>query len=412
MIVSEKDRGVLRDLAERLAEIANRPEQKEKAAMWIRHNRLERVRPMVLFHMEEFCWREVLPDEVLDTTDTFSREYEKQLRRRLYQAEYFNDDRVVEPFIEYPTVIHDSGYGVPIETIAPDQLTGTVRYRPVIQDEADIELIKVPEIRVDWEATKLNHEQVSDIFGDILTPMSSRCNQPMAAFIDWFCMMRGMEQVYIDMIERPNWVHEVMQRMTAGWLLRLNQLASQHALGLNNASNEVGSGGLGFTDELPQPDFDSEQVRPKDMWGFATSQVFANVSLAMHEEFALQYERRYLAQFGLNCYGCCEPLHHKMQYVKKVPRLRRVSMSQWVDREQAAEELQDQYIYSFKPTGNHLSEENWDPDAVRADLRDVLEKTKGCIVELVNNSVSTCRNQPQRIQDWVNIAMVLAEEYA
>lgn len=411
MTVSEKDRRILRDLAKRLAEIANQPEQKVKADLWCRHNRLEHVRPMVLFHMEEFCWREVLPEAVFETTDTFSREYEKQLRRRLYQAEYLNDDRVVEPVIEYPTVIYDTGYGIPIETVTPDQLTGAVHYKSVIQTEADIALIKNPEIRVDWETTTRNYEQASEMFRDILTPISPRCNYPMAAFMDWFCMMRGIGQVYIDLIERPKWVHAVIERMTEGWLNRLSQLETQHALGLNNRSNEVGSGGLGFTDELPQQNYNPNQVRSIDMWGFATSQVFAAVSPEMHEEFALQYERQYLDRFGLNCYGCCEPLHHKMQYVKQIPRLRRVSMSQWVDREKAADELQDQYIYSFKPTGNYVSAEIWDPDAVRADLHDVLEKTKGCVVELVNNSVSTCCNQPQRLQDWVNIAMELAKEY-
>jgi hypothetical protein len=27
----------------------------------------------------------------------------------------------------------------------------------------------------------------------------------------------------------------------------------------------------------------------------------------MHEEFALQYEKRWLERFGLTYYGCCEP---------------------------------------------------------------------------------------------------------
>ncbi|MCD6385386.1 hypothetical protein J7M23_06370, partial [Candidatus Sumerlaeota bacterium] len=392
--ISEKDKRILRDLAKRLAEIAHQPIQKEKAEIWRRHNRLERVRPLVLFHMEEFCWQEVLSDEVFETTDPIARKYEIQLRRRLYEAEYLKDDRVVEPIIEYPTVIHDTGFGVYVHTVAPDELRGAVEYKPVIKTEKDIEKIKTPQISIDWEATERNYQQCAEIFGDILTPVSPRCNYPMAAFMDWFAMMRGIEQLYKDIVERPGWVHQVMERMTTGWLSRLDQLAAQGGLGLNNRSNEVGSGGLGFTDELPQKDFDGRNVRPIDMWGFATSQVFAVVSPAMHEEFALQYERRYLERLGLNCYGCCEPLEYKMDFVKKIPRLRRVSMSQWVDREKAAAELGDKYIYSFKPTGNHLFYAEWNPDAVRADLRDVLEKTKGCVVELVNNSVSTCRGEP------------------
>ena len=81
----------------------------------------------------------------------------------------------------------------------------------------------------------------------------------------------------------------------------------QAALTLNNENVYIGSGGFGFTDELPQPGFDG-RVRLKDLWGSASTQIFVDVSPAMHEEFALQYEARVLNRFGLVTYGCCEPL--------------------------------------------------------------------------------------------------------
>jgi hypothetical protein len=64
------------------------------------------------------------------------------------------------------------------------------------------------------------------------------------------------------------------------------------------------------------------------MWGFCEAQTMSEVSPAMHEEFVLRYQLPVLERFGLNCYGCCEPLHLKLQMLKRrVPRLRRVSIS-------------------------------------------------------------------------------------
>ena len=56
----------------------------------------------------------------------------------------------------------------------------------------------------------------------------------------------------------------------------LDQLEAQGLLSLNTAGY-VGSGGLGYTRELPQPDFQG-RVRCRDLWGFAESQETSSVS--------------------------------------------------------------------------------------------------------------------------------------
>jgi|YNPNPStandDraft_1061719.scaffolds.fasta_scaffold22493_2 hypothetical protein len=47
MSVSAKDRAIIRELARKVAEIAHLPVQQEKRELWIRLNRLERVRPLI-----------------------------------------------------------------------------------------------------------------------------------------------------------------------------------------------------------------------------------------------------------------------------------------------------------------------------------------------------------------------------
>ena len=124
---------------------------------------------------------------------------------------------------------------------------------------------------------------------------------------------------------------------------------------------------------IRQAGFGGVRVRPRDLWGFATTQMFSEVSPAMHEEFTLQYERKYLARFGLTSYGCCEPLHNKLKIVKTIPNLRRVSISPWADVRKSAEELGDRYIFSHKPNPAIVAGEGWDPEAVRKGLKEFLE---------------------------------------
>ncbi len=132
----------------------------------------------------------------------------------------------------------------------------------------------------------------------------------------------------------------------------------------------------------------------------------------MHDEFALTYEKRFLERFGLSNYGCCEPLDKKLGIVKTIPNVRRISMSPWVDVELGAEELGSDYIFSYKPNPAIIGMEKWDEEFVVNYLRDALEKTRSCVVEVIMKDLHTCRKEPWRMWEWVRIAMELAEEYA
>jgi len=214
------------------------------------------------------------------------------------------------------------------------------------------------------------------------------------------------------MIDRPEWIHSWMERMTQWHLIQLDQYEKLGVLSLNNGNNGVGSGGLGFTDELPQKDFDGTHVRTIDQWGHATTQIFSEVSPAMHEEFALKYERQFLARFGLNNYGCCEPLDKKINIIRSIPNLRRISMSPWVDPERGAQELKKDYIFSYKPNPAIIGMETWNVDLARKILKDALDKSRGCVVEVIMKDLHNCRKEPWRMWEWVKMAKQLAEEYA
>ncbi len=218
----------------------------------------------------------------------------------------------------------------------------------------------------------------------------------------------------MDMIDRPEWVHKVMRRMTDCTFAHMDWLEEQGAISLNNGNVRVGSQGFGFTDELPQADF-TGTVRYKDMWGHASTQIFVDVSPAMHEEFALQYEGELLARFGIQSYGCCEPLHHKVDICRKhLPRLRRISMSPWANYEIGAAACGKNLIFAYKPNPAIMAGETWDVDDLRKEFRRVLTITKahGCPVEILMKDLHTCNGHPERMADWTRVAVEVAEEFA
>lgn len=412
MAITNKDKKIIRELAKKVQEVANHPEQKEKTKMWLRHNRLERVKPMVLI-FPEGSWRELLPEKNLIATDPFCRDIERDLRIRLYYSEHLRDDSVIRGTIYSRIVINNSGWGVTISEILPNDPLGAIHYKSVIKEEADIGKLRKPQLTIDQVATEKNYQKLCELVGGILSVERRGVDSFQFCIIDEFARLRGLAQLYLDMVDRPEWLHRILNFMVAGNLEMLNFLEKNNLLSLNNNANYVGSGGLGFTDELPQPDFDGIQVRTKDLWGGATTQMFSEVSPAMHEEFALQYEKRLLERFGLNCYGCCEPLHKKIDIIRKhIPRIRRISMSPWVDVEEAAEKLGNNCIFSYKPNPAIVAGEEWNAEAVRHSIYNTLKKTRGCIIELIMKDVHTCRNQPPRLWEWTKIAMGVANEFA
>ncbi|MFB3883177.1 MAG: hypothetical protein ACE149_18060 [Armatimonadota bacterium] len=414
MSVVAREREMVRDLAKRLAEIAALPAQAEKAELWRRLNRLEPVRPMVWLRMaEDSAWPDTGIGETLECGDPFLRREELELRRLLYQWEHQRADMVFEAVSYVPLAIRDSGFGIEVKADRPDHWFGASRYLASIESEEDIEKIQRPQVSVDWEETERRHQQHCELYDGVLEVRKVGRRDFWFSIFDTYIQWRGVEQAFLDMSDRPEWLHRVMDRMTEGHLAEIEGLEREGALSLNNGNVRVGSQGLGFTDELPQSDFDGEHVGIADLWGHASTQIFADVSPAMHEEFALQYEARLLKRFGLSSYGCCEPLHRKVGIVRKhLPNLRMISMSPWVDVEMGAAAVGKELVFAYKPNPAIMAGESWDIDQVRAELRSVLERTRGCSVAILMKDLHTCNGHPERMWQWTRAAVELAEEFA
>ena len=413
--MTERDCRIVRELARRVMEIAAMPQQDRKRAMWTELNRLQKVRPMVWIN--EIPWWELQCQELAcQAEDEFCRGIEQSLRTVLYLWNHMRTDMVVDGVWYCDHVIRDTGCGVSAKSVLGQSAEGygfgSRDYVPIMKTDGDIEEIQMPVITPDVEATERSYQMACDVLGDTMPVQKRGVRHVWCAAWDVLVQWWGIEELYRDMYDRPEFVHKGVSRMMDALCSRLDQLERHGLLSVSNGNHRVGSGGLGITDELPQPDYDGVHARPIDQWGTATGQIFSEVSPDMHWEFCLQHEMRWLERFGLNCYGCCEPLHNKMGILRKIPRLRRISMSTWVDVDKAAEELGRDYIFSYKPNPAVVAWDEWDPEVARNDIRRVLERTRGNVVELVMKDISTCRNDPPRLWEWCELMLEMAQDYA
>jgi hypothetical protein len=410
------EKEVLKSLASELAKIAALPVHREKAELWRRLNDLQSVRPMVWIN--EIPWHEMnVNGELTERTEhPWAREMETRLRRTLYQWRHLPGDLILNEELECPLAIHSTDFGIheEVDIARTDAASDIVsrHFHIQIREPEDIERIRMPTVAHDEQATAVTYETMRELFGDIL-PVR-KVGQTHIWFTPWDYLIRwwGLEEAMLDLIQRPDMVNAAVERMTDAWMVELDQFERLNLLSLDCNNTRIGSGGYGYTLVLPGGSYDPRRVRPINMWGCSNAQIFSDVSPEMHWEFALRHDLRWLARWGLTYYGCCEPLSNKLHLLRRIPNLRKISMSPWNDFDRAVREIRGDYVFSFKPSPAIFAEEGWNPGKARAELQRVLDKTHGlCHVEIIMKDISTVRYNPEHLWDWARIAVEVAEAY-
>ncbi len=409
-MMTTAERTILRELAQRVAEIAELPVMAERRALWTRHNSLRACRPMILV-FPEGSWRELLPQDVLQCESDEARGLEWDFRARIYSFEHFQSDNVLEKEVLVSKVIRNTGWGLQARHHDSTAARGAWAFDPVIKTPADLQQLRFPEVSYDEPATLAHLARMQELFGGILDVKLKGITHISFHLMSLYTGLRGLAEVMEDMYAEPEMLHDAMAFLEAGHRRLVQQYIDLNLFSLNNDNTYHSSGGNGFTDTLPAPGFDPARVRPCDMWASAEAQEMAQVSPAMHAEFILPYEKRLLEPFGLTGYGCCEDLTHKLDDVLTIPHIRRISISPWADVDACAEKLQDKYIFSWKPHPAHLVGD-FDADFVRGYLRHAIEAAGAGRLEMILKDTHTCEGHPERFDQWSQIARELVEEYA
>lgn len=371
---------------------------------------LEPVRPVV-FCDPENGWNEIVTEAQMECTGALARRWEMDLRKEVFWGEEMGDDKPVEPFFDVPYTSAPDDWGLAVVEHRTDASGSFIWESPIKVYETDLPKLHSPPVVIDWETTHGCRDLAERVLGGILTVRLKGTWWWSLGLTLTAGSLRGLHNILLDFYDHPDELKALLAIISRGWQDKLDYLEVNGLLSLNNDGTYVGSGGFGFTSELPQPGFGGG-VRPCDMWGFADSQETVNVSPRMYETFIFPYEKPLLDRFGLNCYGCCEPLHSRWHVVKRHRNLRRVSCSAWADLDKMVAFLQDDYILSLKPSPAPLAGVGVDFDGIRRGLRESLEKTKGCMVEVIMKDNHTIGNRPENLVDWCHVAREEAERIA
>ena len=403
----QKGRDTVRELARRIAEAAHGPENRRRMKLWRDTNSLRAPeRPPVICNLGSGAWNETLPNSIVVSKDKFLAEIEYKFRKDLYKLE-LGDDTVIDPWMPVPAVVRLEGqhmWGLPVKHISVEHndVSRTAwRYEPPIKKESDIERIVPPRYHHDEAQTQENLSRMDELLGDIL-PVKLTCAIPGAGawLHGWATQLCGVQELLLYLMDRPAWVHRLMRILMEGFLGVMDQFEEMNVLTLNNVNKMA-------CDDLPQPDFDGEHVRLRDLWGRGESQEFQGVSPAQYDEFLLRYQKPILERSGLTYYGCCEDLTDKIDLVLSISNLRKFVCSPWTDIEKVAAAVGERYAIEWRQKATDVV---YAPDlsGARKHLEDGLRAARGCCIQIVLQELETVNHDLRRLPDWAALAIGVA----
>lgn len=420
----EQDRVVLRELAQRIAEIAVLPIQEEKKRLWRKHNGLNPERPMVT--IDQVCWNELNIDGKLTLIceDPECRIYEDRFRKILFQWELFPVDMVVEGYVNVTKAISGAptttnnlpgalfGMKIQEQTLVTDKANDIVshQYKNQFKSIDDVmNKIQMPIVSHNEAETRGRMEKAKWLFDGIMPLREEGWGyDPYASSWDPISMWMSMEGFLYGLADEPDLMHALIKRVVDAYMVMLDQLEEQKLL-YNYPQALVHTTGA-WSDELPSDSYDGKYVKTKDMWMYSMAQSFVSVSPQMFEEYDINYCLPLFDRFGLVYYGCCDPLEHKMDSVKRIPHLRKISVSPWADRELSAQQIGPDYVFSNKPNPAFLAGTSFDVEYVKKDLETTktICKKYGCPLEFAFKDISTIKNDLRRLTEEAKTAMQVA----
>lgn len=405
MEISKHDKQILQELAKKYMSYASLPIHAEKREMWRKLNVHEMQKPMVV--IDQLPWDEINTDGHLSCQleDTSLHVVEWQMRKDIFHWENIPVDMVMNPYICIPRPISSTGLGVGAigHTLNEgDKTVGSHSYINQFEEMEDVEKIKTPIVTLDTQREAELIELFADIF-DGIAPFKMRGMYRPLPVWDFIAGWMGVENVYIELMMRPELLHAIMDRCTNALLSEIDQI---NALGGFNAHVHQAHYSYTFTDDLPGKDFDEKNATTKDGWTFGMAQLFTSVSPAVTEEFEVEYMKKLFSKFGAVYYGCCERLDDRLDVIAKMPNVRKISCSPWSDKKRFAENLDPKYIMSNKPNPAYLAGTTFDEDVVRRDIRETIQvaKDNGLGVELILKDLSTVKGDFNRVVRWAEIA--------
>ncbi len=407
---TRKETGIVRELAGRYMEIALSDRHVRMRRRFKDSNDLKIVRPPLI--MEEIPWHEMNMDGELDCVceNEELRQMEYRLRVQLFREKHFRCDNYIEPVWTIDKASQSTGIGFTIEErrLAVDRANNIVshEYVDVLADEKSLERYHDPVVTAFPELDAQRKARAEEILNGIM-PVELRGGYIYYSPWDQIAMLRGVEPILIDMYDRPEYLHRIMRLFIRGMSSEMDQ---RNALGLYDPRGISLHCTPGEVTLPHEPDAGHYTCR--DIWFRTMAQMFSSVSPAAHDEFDLQYTIPLASRCAYTYYGCCEPLHDRIDRLKQYPNLRKIGVSPWADVEKSAEAIGGRYVLSRKPNPANVALRT-DPEVIRREISETarLCLKYGCPCDITLKDISTVGYRPQNLIEWAQTASDVLDEF-
>ncbi len=406
------DKRILRKLAATYAEFAFSDKNNERMNLHTQLNDLQPLRPILL--IDEFPWHELNFDGslTLECTNPQNHEIETLLRRKIMQWKYFSADMVLEreiPIMPITTGLMDIGVLVKDEHAVTDENNEVVGhyYHNQFQSIEDLEKLHNSKIVYHESETKEKCDYYSEIFDGIIpVKMTGYQTGYMIGNITWdiISMYMGVNDLLFNLLDNPKFMHAFVRKLTDIFMDRINQLEQLNLLDGNALYCHCASA---LSNDLKKKEIIDGKITRKNVWGRGLAQILTSVSPDMHDEFDIDYMIQALGGFGLNYYGCCEALDKKIDIVKKIPNLRKISISPWADMHLSAQQIRNDYVMSAKPNPAILGGTTLDVDMAKKEINNIVKAAQknNCPLELLMKDISTVGYNIDNLIKWTELVM-------
>ncbi|MCQ2445480.1 MAG: hypothetical protein MJ141_01165 [Clostridia bacterium] len=227
MELSQKDIAVLREVASKYMGYATLPVQDEKRRLWRCLNAGHMEKPLVT--IDQMPWNELDVDGSLTcrVENPYFRRVEEWMRMETYKWEHLPVDMVLNPYILLPRPIRNTGYGVSnmVHTLATDPQNSVVASSLITSSRkgrmSRRSRIRSSPLTAIWKRTSSRRPT-----------WSLRASPPvkMQGIImhlglwDAITQWMGVTNCYIELMDRPELMHAIMDRLTNAAIAGVKQI--------------------------------------------------------------------------------------------------------------------------------------------------------------------------------------------
>ena len=393
--MNSNDKLIVRELAKKYMALVCSEKQAKMFERFRATNDLKLVRPPVL--IDEIPWYQMNIDGELSCRceDKSARDVELHFRKAIYYMTHFKVDNLYEPYFRVKRSVDSTGIG--IECVSTDikrtDDTNNIvsrEYEDVLKDESAIEQMHDPVFTLRPDKDEKNMDYYTELLGDSI-PIRL-CGYSFFYFAPWdkITRLRGVEPILMDMYDRPEYLHKIIQKYVSAAHAELDFVEKNLDIVPASSLHCTPSAISGLAED-----------GLKATWCRSMAQTLGVISPTMFKEFEVDYLHSVSERFAYTYYGCCEPLDDRIDVLKKISNLRKIGCSPWANVEKCAEQIGADYVLARKPNPAYVAIKT-DPEVIRREVEETVKACikYGCPYELVLKDISTVSNRPENLFIW------------